>query len=572
MLSGSVVTLHTERQSNFSKSFMRPIYLLLLLVLFSTLSFAQTGEVKNEQSVQLTSSDLPIIVIDTHGQVIQDNPKISAGLKIYNKGIGQRNYLTDVPQFDGYSGIEIRGSSSQSFPKKSYGFESWDALGNSIDTSFLGMPSESDWILNANYSDKSLIRNVMAYQIWRNMGHYSTRYHFVELILNSQYQGIYIFSEKIKRDKNRLDIAKLSTTQNLADELTGGYIFKIDKSTGSGGAGWTSSYFPSVSAQGQSIYFQYEYPKMEDITTQQKAYLQDNVYNFETALKSANFADTLNGFRKYASEKTFIDYFLVNEVSKNVDGYRLSTFMNKERDSKGGKIRMGPVWDYDIAWHNANYCEGDLATGWAYQFPCPLDYWQVPFWWSRLLEDPRYKNKLACRWLDLRQNILSNAWFDNYIDSISGQLLEAQSRNFTQWPILGVWVWPNPVPLPTSYQGEVFALKSWVHDRLNWLDANFPGNCDKTFGISDDEALEAFRIYPNPVSDNLNIQYSTTTKSTIVITIINQQGIILSDANTIIRSPGQWHEIVDISSYMPGVYLLRLTMNRKIYTQRFIKI
>jgi hypothetical protein len=551
---------------------MRTLYLPLLLVFFSTLSFAQTGEVKNEQTVQLTSSDLPIVVIDTHGQDIPDNPKISAGLKIYNKGAGQRNYLTDLPKFDGYSGIELRGSSSQTFPKKSYGFESWDALGNSIDTSFLGMPSESDWILNANYSDKSLIRNVMAYQVWRNMGHYSTRYHFVELILNGQYQGVYIFSEKIKRDKNRLDIAKLSTTQNSGDELTGGYIFKIDKSTGSGGAGWTSSYIPSVSDQGQTIYFQYEYPKMEDITTQQKAYLQDNVYNFETALKSANFADTLIGFRKYASEKTFIDYFLVNEISKNVDGYRLSTFMNKERDSKGGKIRMGPVWDYDIAWHNANYCDGDLATGWAYQFPCPLDYWQVPFWWSRLLEDPRYKNKLACRWLDFRQNILSNSWFDNYIDSISGQLMEAQSRNFTQWPILGVWVWPNPVPLPTSYQGEISALKSWVHDRLNWLDANFPANCDKTFGISDAEDLVDFRIYPNPVSDYLNIQYSTTTKSTIIITIINQQGITLSNASTILRSPGQWHEIVDVSLYKPGVYLLRFTMNGKNYTQRFIKI
>ena len=550
---------------------MRTTYFLLLLLIFSTLSFAQTGEVKNGQSVQLTSSDLPIVVIDTHGKTIPDDPKIAANLKIYNKGAGQRNYLTDVPQFDGYSGIEIRGSSSQQFPKKSYGFESWDALGNSIDTSFLGMPAESDWILNANYTDKTLMRNVMAYQVWQNMGYYGTRYHFVELILNGQYQGIYIFSEKIKRDKNRLAISKLSTTQNSGDELTGGYIFKIDKTTGSGGDGWKSSYFPSVSANGQYIYFQYEYPKMQDITAQQKTYLQDNVYKFETALKSANFADTLNGFRKYASEKTFIDYFLVNELSKNVDGYRLSTFMNKERDSKGGKIRMGPVWDYDIAWHNANYCEGDLSTGWAYQFPCPDDYWQVPFWWSRLLEDPRYRNNVACRWHDLRQNILSNTWFDNYIDSISGQLMEAQSRNFIQWPILGVWVWPNPSPLPTTYQGEVSTLKSWMHNRLSWLDANLPGNCEKTFGINETEARSAFRIYPNPVSDYLNIKYSTSEKSTIRITIINQQGIVLSDVKTIIRSPGKWNENIDISSYKPGIYLLQLSMNGRFYTQRFIK-
>lgn len=550
---------------------MRTIYLSILLVFFSFLSFAQTGEIKNGHSIQLTTSDLPIVVIDTHGLTIPDDPKIAAGLKIYNKGTGQRNYLTDAPQFDGYSGIEIRGSSSQQFPKKSYGFESWDALGNSIDTSFLGMPDQSDWILNANYTDKTLIRNVMAYQVWRNMGYYGTRYHFVELILNGEYRGIYIFSEKIKRDKNRLAISKISTTQNSGDELTGGYIFKIDKTTGSGGDGWKSSYFPTVSAKGQYIYFQYEYPKMQNITAQQKTYLQDNVYNFETALKSANFADTLNGFRKYASEKTFIDYFLVNEISKNVDGYRLSTFMNKERDSKGGKIRMGPVWDYDIAWHNANYCEGDLATGWAYQFPCPDDYWQVPFWWSRLLEDPRYKNNLACRWHDLRQNILSNSWFDNYIDSISGQLMEAQVRNFTQWNILGIYVWPNPWPYPSTYQGEINSLKSWMHDRLNWLDVNISGSCDKTYGINVNEARGAFRIYPNPVSDYLNIQYSSAVKSTIRITIINQQGIVLSDLDTIICSSGEWIENIDISAYKPGIYLLQLTMNGKIHTQRFIK-
>jgi hypothetical protein len=551
---------------------MRIFFFSFFLVTYSLLVFAQTGIVKNGQSVELTSSDLPIVIIDTYGQEIPDNPKIPAGLKIINNGPGNRNNITDLPQFEGYSGIELRGSSSQGFPKRSYGFESWDALGNSIDTSFLGMPSESDWILNANYTDKSFIRNVMAYQLWQNMGHYATRYHFVELILNGQYQGIYIFSEKIKRDKNRLDIAKLSSAQNTGDQLTGGYIFKIDKQTGSGGDGWNSSYLPSSSTSGQSIFFQYEYPKMVDITAQQKTYLQDDVYNFETALKSINFADTLIGFRKYASEKTFIDYFLVNELSKNVDGYRLSTFMNKERDSKGGKIRMGPVWDYDIAWHNANYCGGDETTGWAYQFPCPDDYNQVPFWWSRLLEDPRYKNNLSCRWQNLRQTTLSNTWFDNYIDSISGQLMEAQQRNFTAWPILGQYVWPNPWPYPATYMGEVSALKTWIHERLSWLDANMPGNCDSSYGIADNEAGDFFSIYPNPVSDNLNIEYSFSGKAIIGVAIFNQQGVLLLNTKPLNRSPGEWTESIDVSSYATGVYLLRLTMDGKVFAKRFIKI
>ena len=547
-------------------------FLIITLVLLAALCSAQTELYKSEQAVVLTSSNLPIVVIDTRGVTIPDDPKISASLKIYNRGNGTRNFLTDAPQFNGNCGIEVRGSSSQQFPKKSYGFETWSINGTSIDTSLLGMPSESDWILNANYTDKSFLRNVMAYQLWHDMGHYSTRYHFVELIVNNQYQGIYILSEKIKRDKNRLNIAKLSNTQNSGDELTGGYIFKVDKQTGSGGSGWNSSYLPLANAGGQKIFFMFEYPSETDITSQQKIYLQSQVFNFETALKSSNFADTVNGYRKYASEKTFIDYFLVNEISKNVDGYRISTYLNKERDSKGGKIRMGPVWDYDIAWHNANYCEGDLTTGWAYQFPCTDDYWQVPFWWSRLLEDPLYKNHLACRWQNLRQTTLSNAWFDHYIDSIAGQLNEAQVRNFTQWPILGIYVWPNPWPYPSTYQGEVNALKTWIHNRLSWLDNNMPGTCNTTVSDGLAEVPETFRIYPNPVSDYLSVDYTTTGTTETEITAINPQGVILFSSGILKNPAGQWHESLDVSGFKPGIYLLRISMNGKIHTQRFIKI
>ena len=550
---------------------LKPL-LFIALVLLTSLCAAQNEPLKSEQGVVLTSSNMPIVVIDTRGLAIPDDPKILASLKIFNRDNGTRNYLTDAPQFDGYCGIEIRGSSSQQFPKKSYGFESWNINGTSIDTSFLGMPSESDWILNANYTDKSFLRNVLAYQLWRNMGHYGTRYHFVELILNNQYQGIYILSEKIKRDKNRLNIAKLSNTQNTGDELTGGYIFKVDKQTGSGGSGWYSSYLPYSNAGGQKIFFQFEYPNETDITSQQKIYLQSQVFNFETALKSSNFADTLNGYRKYASEKTFIDYFLVNEVSKNVDGYRISTFLNKERDSKGGKIRMGPVWDYDIAWHNANYCEGDLTTGWAYQFPCTDDYWQVPFWWSRLLEDPLYKNHLACRWQSLRQTTLSNAWFDRYIDSISGQLNEAQARNFVQWPILGVYIWPNPWPYASTYLGEVSALKTWIHDRLYWLDNNMPGTCTTPVSNGIEESLAAFSIYPNPVSDYLSVAGYLTKAASAEISVYNPQGVVLITTVKSVKPAGEWHEAVNVSGFKPGIYMLRININGKIHTQRFIKL
>jgi subtilisin-like proprotein convertase family protein len=514
---------------------------------------------------QFHSSNLPIVSINTHGQVIPDEPKIAVDFKIIDNGEGQRNFLTDLPEFTGTIGIEVRGSSSQSFPKKSYGFETWDMFGQSIDTSLLGMPAESDWILNANYTDKTLCRNVMAYQTWMNMGHYATRYRFVEVVINNEYMGVYIFSEKIKRDDDRVDIAKLLPEEVSGDELTGGYILKVDKSTGSGGDGWTSPFPPPVNPSGQTIFIQYEYPNSEDIVNEQKDYIQDYVTTFETTLEGPYFADTAIGFRKYAEEGTFIDYFIVNEISKNVDGYRLSTFFHKEKDSKGGKLRMGPVWDYDIAWHNADYCEGELYTGWAYQFPCAYDYWQVPFWWARLLQDQKYASHLKCRWLTLRESSLSNQHILAYIDSIANQLNEAQFRNFIRWPILGVYVWPNPWPYPQTYAEEISTLKTWLTNRLTWMDEHMPGTC-YTIGneelTSDNSKID---IYPNPATAFIAIEYTQFKPGRLVVELFSQEG--LSVLNFEENRPSGYHiEKLDISKQNPGVYLLNISVNEsKIY-------
>lgn len=520
--------------------------------------------------VVFTSSNLPIVVINTHGLVIQDDPKIKVDLGIIDNGPGVRNYLTDPYAFSGYCGIEIRGSSSQSFPKKSYGFETWNALSQSIDTTLLGMPSESDWILNANYSDKTFCRNTLAYQTWMNMGHYATRYKHVELVINGVYQGIYIFSEKIKRDKNRVNISKLKPTDLTGDAVSGGYIIKIDKTTGSGGAGWNSEFLPSSHPSGQTIYFQYEYPGSDDIAYQQKQYIQRYVDTFETVLAGVNFSDTLIGFRKYASENKFIDYFIVNEISKNVDGYRLSTFFYKDRKSKGGKLKMGPVWDYDIAWHNADYCGGDLYTGWAYQFPCTYDWYQVPFWWEKLMTDTLFKNRLKCRWLLLRQTFLSNQSVNNYIDSVAQTLNEAQVRNFTQWPILGVYVWPNPYPIPTTYTGEIQSLKSWIANRLNWLDANMPGTCT-TIGIPEAEAEGMFDCYPNPVSTILyletNIAHPVKVTGTI-FTIEGQEVMRFTDG---LRDAGVSYDQVNMQNLKPGIYILRMTIGNTTHIRKIVK-
>ncbi|MBN2893957.1 MAG: CotH kinase family protein [Bacteroidales bacterium] len=452
------------------------------------------------RSVNFESSNLPIILINTLGQTIPDEPKIYAFMQIIHNGNGNLNYLSDIPAFEGNIGIETRGSSSQWVSlKKSYGIETYKEFGVDTSVSIFGMPAEEDWVLIANFSDKSLMRNALSYELSRQMGNYASRTKFVEVFINGHYRGVYMFAEKIKRDAGRVDIAKLNPDEITGDELTGGYILKIDKTTGGDEGGFVSPFFPINHPYGQIIYYQYEYPKGIDIVQEQKDYIKNYVVDsFETALNSTYYADPEIGFRKYADDKSFMDYFFINEISKNVDGYRISTFLHKDKFSNGGKIIMGPVWDFDIAWHNANYCDAEAVSGWAFQFPCDNDGYQPPFWWEKFFTDTIYCYDMHNRWTFFRENVLSDENILGVIDSFSNEIYEAQYRNFEKWNILGRYVWPNPSPLANTYDEEIENLQSWIVDRLEWLDLNLP---DPELPISNKENLaEKIIIYPNPTN------------------------------------------------------------------------
>ncbi|MDQ3050416.1 MAG: CotH kinase family protein [Bacteroidota bacterium] len=453
------------------------------------------------------SSNLPIVKIFTNGQAIPDEPKILVKMEITDNGAGNRNFYTDAPNdYNGWAGIELRGSSSQDFPKKSYGFETTDSLMNDTSMSILGMPSESDWILNANYTDKTLMRNVLAYNISQQMGHYATRWRYCEVFRDGQYRGVYILSEKIKRDNNRVDIAKLTDTDTSGNDLTGGYIIKIDKSTGSGGDSWLSSFSP-VSG-GPNPEFLYEYPKSTDMLQVQKDYIENFIDSFEIILNSPAFNDLVYGYRSVMDISSFIDYFLVNEISRNIDGYRISTFLHKDKDSNGGLLKIGPVWDYDIAWGNINYYGGNTTNGWSYMFNISSDDYQVPFWWDRLLQDSLFASDLKCRWDILRPGLLSTPALFSFIDSLATYLDEGKERNFNRWPILGVYVWPNPSPLPPDYAGVIYELKNFIDARMTFLDANMPGICINTFLAQIQNHNNGISIYPNPATDFVNINFS----------------------------------------------------------------
>ena len=418
-----------------------------------------------------TSSNLPIVVISTNGQSIIDDPRIICDMGIINNGFGNINSIND--SFNDYNGkisIELRGSSSQSFPKKQYALETQDSLGNNNNVSLLGMPEENDWILHAPYSDKTLLRNFLTYNIGKKMQRYSPRTVFCELIINGEYRGVYILMEKIKRDKHRVDIAKLDSDDIAGDSLTGGYIIKIDKYTGTGGADWLSD-FPDMG--GGSLYVQYHYPEAAVMQPEQLDYIKQYVDSFEYALDGPNFNDTTIGYAKFINIDSFIDLYIINELSKNIDGFRLSTYMYKDKASKGGKLTMGPFWDYNLAFGNADYCDGWNPIGWEYDVDCSDDN---PFWFPRLLDDTIYQNKLKCRWEYLRQRSLNNDSLVNFIDSMAAYLNNAQTRNFQKWQILGNYIWPNYY-IGNTYQEELSILKDWLSDRIVWLDNNIPGTC-----------------------------------------------------------------------------------------------
>ena len=399
---------------------------------------------------------------------IVDEPKIPAALKIKKD---------DSIHFQGIIGIEIRGESSQFFDKKSYGIETWDTQYNDIDVSLLGFPEEEDWILYGPYSDKSLIRNKIIYELSELMGNYTSRTEFVELTINYEYKGLYIFMEKLKRDKNRINISKLEENDTDENTITGGYIIKIDKSDMEDGSytdynSFQSKYDVFGKLDGEKkINFNYEYPKPYEIHANQKIYIKNYFEEFEYSLAGDNFRDPNEGYRKYINENSFIDFFILNELSNNVDGYRLSTYLYKDR---GEKMNIGPIWDFNLSFGNADYCGGERYDVWCYKFNerCLGDLWNIPFWWDRILEDEKFVINLKNRWNDLRGNILSDENLMNIIDikySLLNNETDVIKKNFEKWKIFGIYIWPNSF-VGNNYYEEIEFLKNWIKNRTQWLD------------------------------------------------------------------------------------------------------
>ncbi len=513
--------------------------------------------------VNLTQSTLPIVIVNTNGTAVPDVAKITGNMKIIFNGVGQINRLTDPTfHFNGIIGIETRGSTSQALSdKKPYSIEVRDSLGEDLAVSLLGMPKESDWALIAPYSDKTLMRDAVVYQLARSLMAWAPRTRFCELVLNGSYLGVYVLTEKIKRDKDRVNISKSDSTTLTGDALTGGYILKIDKITGnlpSFAAGFYSIYSNSATDPNKKTLFQYEHPSLDDIKPAQKSYIQTAVGDMERAMSLPNpsFSDPSVGYPKYWDTQTLVDFFIMNELSRNVDGYRLSTYFYKDKNAINSKFKMGPVWDFNIALGNADYCSGASTSGWAMNFNtvCPTDGWGIPFWWPKLMADFDFKKQLRARWTQLRTQELSNNRINNIIDSMTLVLSDAPTRNFQKWPILGRYIWPNPF-IGTTYASEISYLKRWLTDRIAWIDGQMT-----TFPVGQLEILDKATVYPNPSVSGFTFAYFLHKPQEVKLLIHNNLGQLIFE-QTAQQSTGNQQLFWRDAQAAKGLYFYELQVD-----------
>ena len=426
------------------------------------------------------SSNLPVIVIENFkGGTIGSDPYKDAYMSIYEPGEDGRTNLMDGPTLDTRVGIKIRGSSTQGRAKKAFTVEARDDFGEDKDISPLAMSEESDWILYAAYNfDRALIRNALIYELSNQIGRYAVRTRFCEVFVNTNggalsyndYVGVYSFMEKIKRDKNRVDITRISPEDTAEPEVTGGYMFKIDRPD-PGDSGF--------SAGGQGV--KWVEPKEDEVTSKQSGYVRgyfNKMYsNLNHRTKYADYIDPLS----------WVDHHMLNEFTKNPDGLRLSTYFYKDRNKR---VEYGPIWDFDRTMGCDDDGRAANPVGWSgsYRFG----------WWSRVMGNKAFKELYAQRWGEVRGSVMTEKNIFSIIDEWEELLGEAAERNFTKWRL---------VNSKTGFKTEINQLKTWISQRLNWMDTQFDSIPSPLLSLTEGVALPGFKLGVSAQSDEV---YYTT--------------------------------------------------------------
>lgn len=420
----------------------------------------------------LTTSNLPIVILTTTGGDI--SLATTATMKIVYNGVGQTNNVAGpFNNYNGQIGVKVADFPDRNFQKLSLKIRLQTAGGAANPQSLAGMPSDEDWILHAAYNDKTLMRDALAYKLANKMGIYAPKTKFVEVMIDGLYEGVYTLEETIKPKANRLNITAIQPSSTTGNALTGGYVLKLDYKNDDIGYVWNSSYANGCIAAIDTL--QIAYPKAANQQTVQNNYIQQYITNFENGLYANNF-DNVTGARKYADLSSFSNYFILSELGKNPDAYRVNTYFYKDLDSNNGKLKMSGVGSYSFALGNAPNlaCTAYETEGWSYQdnLSCGTSWGlPMPFWWNKLMEDIQFVDDTRDRWKTLHGTFLVADSINAMIDVMAAELAVPQTRNFDRWSTLLTINDGNFfIPRGNTYAGEISYLKTWLQNRITVLD------------------------------------------------------------------------------------------------------
>lgn len=426
-----------------------------------------------------SSHDLPVVVLDAYAQgraSTKDRSYVDVAFLGFapNDGVAALNQTPTVSNLAAY---HSHGQSSIMFSKASYRIELRNSDGTDRDCELFGMASEADFVLIGPHADKTLIHNPFVYSLGRDMGLLAPKLTMVELFINvdaqplthTDYFGVYQLVEKIKVQKNRIQLTELLSTDTAEPNVSGGYIFKFE---------WQATEPPTIACTGavETCWSDLELVEPAAPNAEQLAYLGNHLQAFNAALHSASPADPVSGYPAYIEVSSFVDHVIINEFTRNLDAYVRSQYFHKDR---GKKIVAGPLWDFDLIAgvgmradfaFGASYPNLDIA-GWQYESNAPR---MTSDWFKILIAEPAFRAQLVERWKSLRQSLLSDQSIQTRIQTLSQGLDNAATRNFQRWPILTQeMVMPMVTPVVPSWPEQLEYMRKWLTDRAAWLDTQW---------------------------------------------------------------------------------------------------
>ena len=398
-------------------------------------------------------------IVDENGSTVayEQTPdgkdEITATIEITSRD-GVNHHIEDTPELVSEAIVHVRGNSSRTFDKLGYSIDLIDKNGADNDVEFMGMDAHSEWALHGPYLDKSLIRTYMWYNIAGELMEYSPNVRFCELIINGEYMGVYVATEKITAGENG---ARLNLSKSAKDKEFFGYMIKLD----------SPSDIPYKNINNFSTYTGHAektisvvYPKGKKLTPEFADEIARDFSIFEKSLYSYDYDSKTYGYETFIDVDSFVDYFLINELTVNYDAGGRSTFMYRDMSN----LYKMCIWDF-------NACCGNYIR----DVSAETFFLVERTWFSKLVTDEKFTNRVIERYRQLRSNFFSDEYLMNYIDETVAYLGPAISRNFEKWGYTFAEDFPMLYPKDRnlhSYDEAISQYKNFILKRALWLDEN----------------------------------------------------------------------------------------------------